>query len=112
MEKPKALTRNAILDVLRNDPSLVEDWELWSENKRCDGWSFRFESDQYEVYYHRIIGAEPVAPYTVKGGHYVVDERLYFSDRFEACAKYVLREIPSLLRAGKKGELTCISTTG
>jgi len=80
LSAPQVLTREAVLAVLRLYPSLVEDWEVWSGDQRTDrGWFFEPEGAGYLVGYHSTKGE--------------FGERELFSDRFEACAAFIVRHI-------------------
>jgi hypothetical protein len=66
------------MDVLRRHPKLVDEWQLWSEDKRVpSGWVFS-RGEESEVFFF-------------PGG-----ERLRFRDQVEACAEFIVREIGSL----------------
>lgn len=95
----ETLTRESVGEVLKGDRSLVDEWELYSENQRCDGWVFREENGQYEVFRASTEGATEVDTNTWVGGRYVVHERFTFDDRTEACAEYVVREIQLIARS-------------
>ena len=98
------LTREAVCDVLRRNTSLVDDWLCWSQDKRTvTRWVFKQVGSDYEVYHSELVGAQQVAPYTMRDGRHVITYRMTFSDRINACAEYVVREICSIARlAGKR----------
>jgi hypothetical protein len=98
------LTRKAIEGELRANPMLVDEWEVYSDNQRCDGWVFRAEDGQYAVFRASTEGAIEVDTNTWRGGRYMVHERLTFNDRTEACAEYVVREVQSLAKFAKKSD--------
>ena len=78
LDAPETLTPQAAADFLRRSPFLVEDWLIWSADKRVgSGWAF------YEM-----------------GGRYVIElvptgkkNKLILADKFLACAEYVVREL-------------------
>lgn len=93
----ESLSRQAILEVLRREPALIDNWQTWSENKRCDGWVFEGSAEPYLVYRFSIDGSVPGdIPYSRIGGKFVVREELKLRDRAEACAEFIVREIESI----------------
>ena len=102
LDAPAILTSNAVQDVLRANPTLVDEWVVYSDNQRCDGWVFREKDGEYEVYRKSIEGAVEVDTNTWRGGQYIVHERFTFDDRIEACAEYVVREVQALAKFAKK----------
>ena len=105
LELPEALVSERLITLLRENPSVVETWLIWSENKRTDeGWVLRENEELFEVFHFSAIGASPVpgVPCGWRGGTYVVSEKQVFNDRFEACAEYIKREIRSIALHVKK----------
>ena len=102
LNSPYVLTRQAILEELHNNPNCVDDWELYSENQRCDGWVFRTEGDLFEVYRQTTEGAVEVDVNTWQGGHTLIHEHFTFDDRMKACAEYVVREVLALSELAKR----------
>ena len=71
-----SLSKQAIVQILEVEPSLIDDWLLWSMNKRVSsGWYFTKEDNDYLV------------------GFYPVGERFTFQDAAVACAEFILREV-------------------
>ncbi len=94
---PGSITIEAVMDVLRQDSTLVEDWELWSMDKRCDGWSLQPENGEYIVANTISEGGRYLDDaFTHVGGKSIVQERLIFTDRVRACGEFVLREVQSI----------------
>lgn len=114
LETPEAVTRERVLALLQKSPELVDEWRIWSMDKRCDGWGFREENGLYVVAHFSIEGAVPVPgatftledgrtiQHTWKGGQLRIVDRLTFRDRFEACAEFVLREVASIAQGAKR----------
>ncbi|MBV8979223.1 MAG: hypothetical protein JO261_07110 [Alphaproteobacteria bacterium] len=85
LEFPKALSPNRVELYLRDNPALVDAWQIWSEDQRTSpAWAFEHKGAEYCVH---------LAP----GG-----ERLSFTDRYKACAEFVVRQILSIARHAKK----------
>jgi hypothetical protein len=50
LSAPQVLTREAVLAVLRHDPLLIEDWEIWSGDQRTDrGWFLEPQGAGYRL---------------------------------------------------------------
>jgi hypothetical protein len=78
LDLPETLASEAAADFLRRNPSLVEDWLIWSSDKRVgSGWAFYEKSGGY------IVELVPAGK----------DKKLVFADKFLACAEYVVREL-------------------
>ena len=74
------LERSEILEQLTRDPSLVEDWVSWSEDKRTsEGWYFLLRDYGGTVGY--LGSSEP---------------DLVFTSSAEACAEFILREVAGI----------------
>jgi hypothetical protein len=74
------LNDSQIRAQLARDPSLIEDWALWSQNKRTsDGWYFTLHGAGGSV--GCVGSADP--------------EHLYPSSA-EACAQFILREVAGI----------------
>jgi hypothetical protein len=85
LERPTDLTRKSVLGVLRKSPSLIDEWLLWSENQRTTpAWAFYEVANGYRVH---LVGG---------------DEEMVFTDKFEACAEFVMRQIQSIARFTEK----------
>lgn len=75
-KQPEVLTRDRIEDCLRQHPEWIEDWFIWSDDQRVtEAWVFSETSKGYIVYY------------------YPVGESMKFTDKIEACAEFILRQI-------------------
>jgi hypothetical protein len=73
---PEVLTRERILDILRFRPHLLDVWEGWFDDQRSTpALIFRTTKQGYSV------------------TCYPEGEGMIFSDRFEACAEFILRQI-------------------
>ena len=95
MNSPDALTRQAVLEVLRRKPTLIDEWQTWSEDKRTDGWGFEGAEKPYRVFNLSVFGRR-LNRYTLIPEKIVVNEKLDFSDRAEACAEFIVREIQAI----------------
>ena len=74
-DNPEALSVDAVTAFLHYNPTLVDEWFLFSENKRTSGgWYLIEEGNEFIV--GQIGGA-----------------RIGFSDRMAACAGFIVREI-------------------
>ena len=77
------ISSDAILSCLRAEPELVEHWLLWSEDKRCSpAWYFHEAGDHYVVGYYD--GEK--------------SENEHITDRFLACAQFVVHDMEDLLK--------------
>src|SRR5262249_40626120 len=47
---PESLTREAVLEELRREPALIDEWQQWSEDIHRDGWLFAKSGGRYRVY--------------------------------------------------------------
>lgn len=78
------LTVKALEDVLSDNPERVEDWLIWSDNKRTDsGWFFRRQYGGFEVGYFPARQDKPSIHY---------DE----IEVFRACAQFIKSEIDDM----------------
>lgn len=79
---PHTVTESALNEALRANPACVDDWLLWSENKRTtSGWFLRrLGPTTYEV---DCIPARN-------------DLRREFSDPLEACAAFIQHEVEAV----------------
>jgi hypothetical protein len=84
-----------VLEVLRREPALIDEWQTWSENKRTDGWGFQGAEKPYRVFNLSIFGRRPNR-YTIIPEKIVVNDSFDFSDRAEACAEFIVREVQSI----------------
>jgi hypothetical protein len=72
----RSLTTTEVLPVLQSNPSLIDEWMLWSEDQRCTpAYYFRQESDEYSV------------------GRLPEQEQVKFDDRFSACADFIVKVV-------------------
>jgi hypothetical protein len=70
------MTVSALADYLDHHLHLVEDWLHWSEDKRgSPSWYFTSQEKNYEV------------------GFYPEGESMFFTDRIQACAEFIVREV-------------------
>jgi hypothetical protein len=74
--KQRKLTIESVLPVLRSNPTLVEDWVVWSEDQRCTpAYYFLEENGQY------VVGRHPD------------ESQVEFDDRFVACADFIVKAV-------------------
>jgi hypothetical protein len=84
LESPQALTREGITEFLQENPNLIDAWMQWSEDQRTSpAWWFAKTNRVYTV------------------GLYPGGEEFTFTDRFDACAEFVIRQIESIARFAK-----------
>ena len=95
LNSPEALNRHAVLQVLLREPSLVDEWQSWSEDKRTDGWGFQGTDKPYRVFNLSILGRR-LNRYTLIPEKIVVNDSIDFEDRTEACAEFIVREIQAI----------------
>ncbi len=77
-EAPDVVTPEAVVTPLRGDPTLINDWLLWSDNKSTSsGWYFRKDGQ---------VGFYPSGPV------------FYFRDIVIACAEFIVRELDEFRR--------------
>ena len=85
LQNPAVLSRNAIAAYLRDNPTLVEQWEVWSDDQRYSpAWVFVKGDGAYTVYRHPV------------------GEQMIFADKFEACAEFIVRQILAIARVARK----------
>jgi hypothetical protein len=73
--KPEELSVAAVVSLLRQNPELVDQWFFFSEDKRTsDGWYVMDDGDR------AVVGQ-------------IGGPKIVFSDRAEACAEFIVREI-------------------
>lgn len=78
LENPEALVPSAVLDFLRRNPALIEDWLRWSADKRVgSGCAFYEKDDTY------VVGLVPAGK----------EKMLVFTDKCLACSEFVVREL-------------------
>jgi hypothetical protein len=75
---PSALTLDAVKSALDEDPRLIGEWELWSQDKRTTGWYLRIEQGSHVV------------------GRFPEGDRLIFPDAVTACAEFIIRELQAI----------------
>lgn len=77
-----------IREILALDPKCIDEWLIYSENKRCDyGWYFnRTEKHKYVVGYHPSDTKSNVVTY---------------DDPLNACTDFIKKEIEDIRRRGK-----------
>jgi hypothetical protein len=69
------ITTDAIAEVIKQQPKLIDDWMQWSDDQRSsEAWVFSKKDDAYLVYYY---------------GSTVDDEKKDFSTATDACAYYI-----------------------
>jgi hypothetical protein len=74
------LTAAELVDYLQTPPTLVEDWHIWSQDKRTsDGWCLSFHSAGGSIGY---VGR--------------TDPEVQFPSHAEACAQFIVRELASI----------------
>ena len=72
----RSLTTIEVLPVLQSNPSLVDEWMLWSEDQRCTpAYYFQEKADRY------IVGRMPE------------QEQVEFDNRFSACADFIVKAV-------------------
>ena len=72
----RTLTAAEVLPVLRSNPSLVNDWAMWSEDQRSTpAYYFLEEDGRY------VVGRLPE------------EDRVEFDDRFSACADFIVKAV-------------------
>jgi hypothetical protein len=82
-EKFDSIDEGDIADILREYPSAIEDWMIWSKDKRTSsGWYFNKESEN-----DFVVGFYP---------HGLKGDLLHFSDKISGCAAFIKREIESI----------------
>lgn len=76
------VNENNIAAILEESPEIINDWLLWSSDKRVSyGWYFIEKNhNQY------IVGYSPKNKF----------EELQFSDKIRACASFIKREIEAV----------------
>jgi|SRR5579862_6671763 len=79
-ESSKVISVEAVSSYLAEHPHLVKAWLLYSDDKRVSSGWFLAEraADAFEV------------------GHYPKGKTLSFSDRYRACAEFIIREVGSV----------------
>jgi hypothetical protein len=74
------ITVDDIRQELIDDPSLIDEWQNWSFDKRTsEGWYLQLHSDGGYIGY---LGR--------------TDPEVFFPSRSEACAQFILREVASI----------------
>ena len=72
------INEEQIAAMLQNHPQTIENWLQWSEDKRSGGWYFtKGGENEYGVGYYPDYNFD----------------FMDFSDKFKACAAYIIREI-------------------
>jgi hypothetical protein len=95
VNSPQILTREAVLEVLRRQPALIDKWQAWSDDKRTDGWGFQSAEKPYRVFDLSVFGRR-LNRHTLIPEKIVINDSLDFSDRAEACAEFIVREIQAI----------------
>ena len=73
---------NDISEELNNNPNVINDWLIWSENKRVDiGWFFQINKGQYLVGYLANGKATKTETYL---------------DKIYACATFIKHEVENV----------------
>ncbi len=77
-----SISEKDIFNTLSLFPEYIDDWVLWSENKRVDeGWCFVKKGNEYNVCYAKDD---------------IKIENLIFQNKIEACANFIKKEIDSM----------------
>ena len=78
-EATESVTVARVTQFLRENPTHVDSWLSWSEDKRVSsGWYFTSTSEGFVVGYHPN------------------GQRLVFSDKTIACGEFIVREVVSI----------------
>ncbi len=72
----RTLTASEVVPVLLSNPSLVDEWAMWSEDQRCTPAHYFLEEDGKYV-----VGRMPEG------------DRVEFDDRFVACADFIVKAV-------------------
>ena len=85
MQHPEMVTLDALEVVLRVSPELVQDWLIYSSDKRSDsGWYF--QEVKLTDHHKYIVGNIPDG------------ETLIFFDPIKACCHFIVEEIAHISR--------------
>ena len=77
------ISQQEIINYLLLNKNLIEDWKIWSENKRTSGYYLLINSDKY------FIGSFD------KDGNENLSKSFITAE--DACAEFILREVSSIL---------------
>lgn len=77
------ITKQDIKNYLSRHKNLIDNWEIWSEDKRTWGYYLSISADKY------FVGSLD------KGGK--VNFSKSFETAVEACAEFILREVSAIL---------------
>ena len=84
LELAESVTVARVTQFLNENPTLVDSWLSWSEDKKVSsGWYFIDTSEGFVVGYHPN------------------GQRLVFSDKTHACAEFIVREVESIREAAR-----------
>lgn len=86
-EKFNQISEDKILKAVKENPLCINDWLLWSENKRSDsGWYFKKYSDNKYAVGNLISGKGNI-------------QEIEYSDASVACAAFIKKEIEDIRTA-------------
>lgn len=79
LEQPEVVTKEKLIDHLKANPDLIDDWENYSSDKRISqGWYFMKDKSEWIVGYTGTQSQEQIQA---------------FSSSFESCAEFILHEL-------------------
>ncbi len=82
LERYGEVSMEAIVPIIKDNPSYVEDWIEYSENKRTNrGWYIKPESSQYVVGCIEKLGE---------------GQSRFFANKEEACSYFVIHELADI----------------
>ncbi|HQU37129.1 MAG TPA: hypothetical protein PLR65_11145, partial [Anaerolineales bacterium] len=82
LKEPKIVSKEALIDYLKENPELIEEWENYSGDKHYSpNWYFLNNDPEWIVGYASAPSQE--------------QKRVYQS-RFEACAEFILHELEEI----------------
>ena len=74
--KCRSLTTAEVLPMLKANPSLVDEWSMWSQDQRCTPAYYFLENSG-----NFVVGRLPD------------DDPVEFDDRFTACADFIVKAV-------------------
>ena len=80
-----SITKDRIIKFLLSHPNLVKDWEIYSSDRRSEGWYLLHEESIWFVGYS---GAQLSS--------YGRDKKYQFISAIEACAFFIIKEVEHL----------------